>query len=142
MDEQRRNDLIEIQELFNAITKKAVLDWQGHDKTGLSLSHVMILEILQAEGEQRPSDLATVMQITTGGITSLSNRLTEKGLIVKVADQTDRRVSRLAITDRGREVLKEALLERDGMVDRLFGSLADEDIQYMKKIGKALLHTT
>ncbi|WLV24955.1 MarR family transcriptional regulator [Aciduricibacillus chroicocephali] len=142
MDEQRRKDLIEIQELFNALTKNAALDWHHHDETGLSLNQVFILELLEREGQTRPSDLASVMQITTGGITSLCQRLVEKQFIVKVADQEDRRVIRLAVTEKGKEVLKKALLARDMMVDRLFGSLEKSDIDYLKRIGKQLLRAS
>lgn len=142
LDEQRRKDLMEIQELFNAITKTAVLDWHNHDSTGLSLNQVLIMEYLADKGQTRPSDLASMMQITTGGITGLSHKLVERGFIVKVADEADRRVSRLAITESGENVLKEALHARNRMVDRLFGSLEKSDIDYLKKIGGQLLHTT
>jgi len=139
VDEQRRKDLIEIQELFNAITKSAGLDWNHHDETGLSLSQIFILEVLATEGQRRPSDLAAAMQITTGGITSLLHRLVDRGLVTKVTDDQDRRVIRLEITEVGKSVLIEALQQRDEMVDRLFGSLEDSDIHHLKKIGRKLL---
>ena len=140
MDEQRCKDLIEIQDLFNAINKNTGLDWNQHDKTGLSLSQIFILEVLASEGRRRPSDLASIMHITTGGITSLLHRLVDRDLVTKITDEQDRRVIRLEITEAGKSVLTDALHQRDQMIDRLFGSLENSDIQYLKEIGQKLLN--
>ena len=140
MEKRRKKALVEIQELFNAINKNVALDWAHHDETGLSLSHVCILEMLASEGAKRPSDLAEMLQITTGGITSLSHRLTEGSLVKKVSNEKDRRAILLEVTEKGKDVLKQALGQRENMMDRLFGSLSDTDIDYLKQIGYSLLH--
>jgi len=142
LETNRKQDLVEIQELFNALSKNAALDWGKHDETGLSLNQVFILEILANEGNKRPSDLAETLQITTGGITGLSQRLLEGALIQKVSDQHDRRVAHLEITEQGQRALQIALLQREKMMDRLFGTLSDEDIAYLLRIGRSLLDRT
>lgn len=138
MRTKRNQDLLEIQELFATISKQMALEWNQNDQTNLSLSHVLILEMLQKEGSKRPSDIALQMQVTTGGITSLTHKLVDNHYVKKVQDDHDRRVAKLEITDYGETVLAKAIVQRAAMVENLFGGLQDEDINELKRIGKQL----
>ena len=54
--------------------------------------------------ENRLTDLARVHQTSTAGMTGTADILVRHGLAVRLADDTDRRVLRLEITNKGRSL--------------------------------------
>ena len=93
----------------------------------LSSTSLSALDALDVLGPHRLSDLATRERLSQPGATALVGRLVGEGLVARSADPGDGRVSRVAITDAGRDRLAATRRERAvALCDRLT-HLTDED---------------
>lgn len=82
------------------------------------------------ERRSRHNSLATGAGFTTGGFTKIADRLTERGLTIRTACETDRRVSYLQLTDDGESLAGELTRVAAGLNRELFiGVLGQEQAQ-------------
>lgn len=81
---------------------------KDHD---LSPSELRALFLIAEKGSVTPKDVATHMQMTTGGITSISSRLVDAGLLQRIAHPNDRRSLYLELTPTGHEMM--AIIHQD-----------------------------
>ncbi|WP_164985086.1 MarR family winged helix-turn-helix transcriptional regulator [Ammoniphilus sp. CFH 90114] len=142
MNNDKKLDLQDIQQMFTALTKKGAYEWNQLNQTDLYITHVLILQLLEEKGRQRPTILAEELQITTGGITGLTNKLVKEGLIRRSMSEQDRRVIFLEITDQGKEVLTKVIKQKENLTEKLFGSLTDTDVKELKRILQLLLKSS
>ncbi len=94
---------------------------------GLLPSETAVLLVLWLAGPPhrvRPSFLAEATSQTSGGMTATLRRLTDAGLIERVPDPSDGRVSAAALTARGAEV---GLASYAAMVDWFDEALGERD---------------
>ncbi len=78
---------------------------------------------------QRPSlgDLATAEQISPPSVTRLVRDMERAGLIQRVADETDRRCTRVTITASGRRELAAIRRRKDEFLERALEALPEAD---------------
>ncbi|MDO8472704.1 MAG: MarR family winged helix-turn-helix transcriptional regulator [Dehalococcoidia bacterium] len=125
-----------VDNLFRALPlihrKLLKLDLEG---TGISRLHLPILGILWESGALPVSEVGRRLFISKPQMTSLVDRLTKLGFVVRQPDGNDRRVINIAITDQGRKSLtnlKTAI--RDSLGKRL-SVLGKEEL---KELGASL----
>ena len=74
----------------------------------VSSGQLFALALLQEQGEATSAELARLMYLTPQAMTTLLAPLREGGLIGRHEDQAHRRRLRLQLTERGRDVLRQA----------------------------------
>ncbi len=86
------------------------LDDELRDGTEVDLqTYDALLHVFEAGPDgARMTDLARAVVLTKAGLTSLVDRLESRGLVARRADPTDRRVSRIVLTDEGVAVFRAA----------------------------------
>ena len=93
------------------------------DRGGFSSAALSTLDTLDRLGPQRISDLAARERISQPGMTGLITRLADDGLVQRVQDPADGRVTRASLTDPGRARIDGLRAERQdqlaGLVERL-----------------------
>jgi len=116
------------------------MEWNRLNPTDLSYSEYNVLAYLNNEGPKQAKDLVQNLQITSGGITAICNKLIEKGLLTrKREDQRDRRAVSLAITDAGRVTAdKLESITKKGQME-LFSNLSIAEIAIINEIYKKLV---
>jgi DNA-binding MarR family transcriptional regulator len=67
------------------------LDQAVADRFGLNRTDMRCVDILGREGPMQPKELAEAMGFTTGGITTVIDRLEESGYAIRRQDRSDRR---------------------------------------------------
>jgi DNA-binding MarR family transcriptional regulator len=67
------------------------LDEAVADRYGLNRADMRCVDMLRRRGPMQPKDLAEAMGYTTGGITTVIDRLEEAGYAVRLPDRYDRR---------------------------------------------------
>ncbi len=83
----------------------------------------------------RMSDLAQNVVLSKSGLTTLVDRLQERGLLQRIPDPHDRRVTRLTLTDRGIEIFKAAAKVHLAGIQRHFiDRLADEEAKVIAEV--------
>ena len=67
------------------------LDQAAADRYGLNRTDMRALDIISAAGPLAPTDLARLLGFTTGGVTTVLDRLEHAGYIRRTPDPADRR---------------------------------------------------
>jgi DNA-binding MarR family transcriptional regulator len=67
------------------------LDQAAADRHGINRTDMRCVEILRRLGPMQPKDLAEAMGYTTGGITTVIDRLEDSGYAIRQPDHYDRR---------------------------------------------------
>jgi DNA-binding MarR family transcriptional regulator len=94
---------------------------------GVSFTEVGVLRAVSTE-PRRITDLALAEGVTQPAITSLVNRLGERGWVVREADPCDRRVVRVTITPAGQQAVERLRAEYRALLHDGMAALAPEDI--------------
>jgi DNA-binding MarR family transcriptional regulator len=78
----------------------------------VTLPQYRVLVVLEGRGPQRPTDLATELDVAPSSITRLCDRLVKKGLVKRTARPANRRELTIAITRAGSEVVGAVMAAR------------------------------
>lgn len=134
MNELKREQLTALFETMTNLERKMANEWNSHNKLGFSKSHILILAFLHTEGPKRPSAIAEKLKVTTGGVTVLTTKLLNAGLIEKTQNEADRRASQIHITEAGIEILERSRQQVENLFDHLFGMLTKDEIDILHSI--------
>ncbi|TCP29217.1 DNA-binding MarR family transcriptional regulator [Scopulibacillus darangshiensis] len=134
-----RSSLMELEKVFGKVMKKMENTWQKNANRKFTRSHVRVLYILKAEGPKRASYLANHLDITSGGITGITDKLVKEGYVHRKRDENDRRVVFFSITDKGETALEEMEAFRKRFMEDFFNGLSEEDIRNLIQIYKKIL---
>ncbi|MFH7340330.1 MarR family winged helix-turn-helix transcriptional regulator [Streptomyces sp. KHY 26] len=97
------------------------------DHRDLSFTAASTLARLEREGPVRLTLLAAAEGVAQPSMTQLVQRLERQDLVMRVGDAVDGRVTLIAISDAGREVLAARRRSRDARLAELMAALPDDD---------------
>jgi DNA-binding MarR family transcriptional regulator len=100
------------------------------DDVGLNEGEVNVLAALRRAGppyELTPTELYRGLLLSSGAMTNRLDRLEEAGLVRRTPDDTDRRRTRVALTERGRATIDAAMDAHVRGLDDLLGFLDDAE---------------
>jgi len=101
----------------------------------ITLPQFLILDSLDKKGECKMSELAQFMGVTTPAMTGIVNRLVKYAYTKRVFDPQDRRIIKIRLTPKGKELVKKINQERRKMIIDIFGKLsAVERENYLKTL--------
>lgn len=134
-------DLSALAHMHRQIIKRYEAAWNKlYSKDELTLHQSDLLLRLAEDGAQKSSDLAQHLGISLGGMTYLSDKLAECGLIERIRDGEDRRVVMLSITDKGRERIESIQAFRQQLIRRTLNGIYHEDLKSMGRIYSVILN--
>ena len=105
---------------------KAFRSWL---KGSLSLVHLHVLTILEAEGPIAMSRLADMLDVSVASATGIVSRMEERGLVERRHDEEDRRVVLVVPTEAGASVFREMLEQRGEHLRAVLGQVAEVDLK-------------
>jgi MarR family transcriptional regulator, organic hydroperoxide resistance regulator len=73
-------------------------------QVGLTGPQVTAIKVLENFGELSLTDLSARMSATNSTVTGIADRMERDGLVERIRSETDRRVVRIRLTERGREL--------------------------------------
>ena len=115
-----------------AILKYA--DAHLYRKARLSISKLIVMRALATnKGVMTPSELAKWTQTERHNVTTLIERMKRDGLIRTERNPRDRRFVNVSLTDKGREVLMQAMLVAREIVDQVMSSIGEDDALLLEK---------
>ena len=94
---------------------------------GLHVGQNFILEQLWQEDSLTPGELARRIGVETPTVTRAAQRLETAGLVRRVRDQTDARLVRVQLTDRGRALEQELPRRLDRVYQRALRGMSPEE---------------
>jgi DNA-binding MarR family transcriptional regulator len=134
-----RCDLIETEELFRNVMRMGKLQWQQVSDSGLSRTAIATLYLLEQRGELKATEIAELLQVTSGAVTGIVDHLIEDGFVERDRDVADRRVVIMKIAPEGRSFLESLIVARQQFIERVFIGLDQEDMDHIKRIFKVIL---
>lgn len=89
-------------------------------QTDLCFADFACLEALLHKGPMPVNEIGRVIQRTSGSMTALVDRLSQRGLLQRVPDARDRRVQRIELTSPGRDLIESAFEAHQQRLEQLF----------------------
>ena len=93
--------------------------------TGLTPSQLIVLNMVDHLGDATPTDLARNASLTLATMTTLVDKLEDRGFITRRRDEADRRRMLIRITKAGKKTLAESPDALQQQFQKRFESLAD-----------------
>ena len=93
----------------------------------ITLPQFMVLNFLAHSGESKMKDLAGFMHVTTAAMTGIVERLVRDGYVKRLYDPEDRRIIRVDLTTKGKELLFKIRQQRRRLVIKVFSKISDRD---------------
>jgi DNA-binding MarR family transcriptional regulator len=128
MDRAKLKDEL-LDEMFANAPGKALLLMRHWPGGAPSLVHLNVMMILGADGAQTMSQLAEALDVSQASATGIVDRMEQRGLIARQGDPDDRRVTKVDLTDRGRQAIERLGAERRDRLGKLLDELTDDELQ-------------
>jgi DNA-binding MarR family transcriptional regulator len=126
---------VTLRTVFRSIRKEMNTLFGEH----LTSTEYHVLEKLHREGTLRISELAQHFDVSLSHITSLTDQLENKGMVVRKRSEQDRRAVELHITDAGRRQVDLLQRKKDEYFRKKFSSLSAEEIQTLTGLLKKIV---
>lgn len=107
------------------------------EKHGITPGEFGVLDTLYHKGPMRLGELQHRVLVTSGGISYLTDRLEQRGLVERREYAPDRRTKEVALTPEGEALMRRIFPEHTAIIER---ALADVDPE-VKQAAVALLRT-
>ncbi|WP_225744177.1 MarR family winged helix-turn-helix transcriptional regulator [Marinilactibacillus sp. Marseille-P9653] len=103
---------------------------------GLNATEFTVMEYLYNRGKQPIQMIGKKILLASSSITYVIDRLEEKGLVQRVADVKDRRVTFAELTDEGQQKMTEIFPQHAETIEKLFKELSDSDLNKLRALLK------
>lgn len=97
-------------------------------KGSLSLIHLHVLTVLEADGALPMSHLAETLDVSVASATGIVGRMEERGLVERSHGETDRRVVLVRPTEAGIAIFRDMTEHRRQSLAHLFTRLTDAEL--------------
>jgi len=106
---------------------------------GLNATEFTVLELLYSKGRQPIQRIGQQVLLASSSITYVVDQLEEKQFVIRVADQTDRRVTYCELTDEGEKLMNEIFPRHAEKIAELFAACSRDEVlalqTTLKKVG-------
>ncbi|TBL80000.1 MarR family winged helix-turn-helix transcriptional regulator [Paenibacillus thalictri] len=123
-----------LERMQRRIHRKFLSEWNAISPMKLTIHQAIVLQTLARGGLHTVTELADIVCISCGGLTILCDKLEEKGLVVRVRDETDRRLVNMQITDQGRKLVQSIVGLKGELVERMLDGLSTQDMSTLDSI--------
>lgn len=128
---------------FNSMTQlvsSSIMKFKGDESIGKL--ELKILYNLSKEKEFNMSELAKLLNVVMSAVTGTADRLIKKDLVIRERDQDDRRIVRIRLTEKGKNIAKAYGLQQIELIKNVMMILSskeqDEFIRLLEKITNSL----
>jgi len=124
-----------LQLLHKMIYKRTSDLWNDVSTYKLNRQQAKLLIHMHREGGKlKLSELAESICITAGGLTLMSDRLVEKGLVIRARDESDRRIVYLELSEDGERAVAECIEITRKLTNQLIRGLGEQELEQLEKI--------
>lgn len=123
---KRTNDLLE---------KSVKKDVRKH---GLNISEFAVMELLYNKGPQPINRIQERILIANSSTTYVLDKLQEKGYIVRLRDEHDKRSMKVELTEQGQALIGDIFPSHANLLSSLFDELSDEELSEFRNMLKKI----
>lgn len=88
-----------------------------------------LLSLLSENEGITSHELAELLDVRPSSLSEMMSKLTEEELIVRTADENDKRVSHISLSNKGKSLLSEIETEREENAERITACFSDEELE-------------
>jgi len=130
IDEEKLNRMVDDLYLFFPLFRKKLFKYKKNlMQKKIPHSYYHILKVLKKQGELPMSEIGRLVYISKSNMTSLIDKLVEEGLVERLPDKNDRRVINIALTDKGKDLLRNWRKHSNNEIKMNLSTLSDEDLE-------------
>ncbi len=96
--------------------------------------HFKYLREIDKHGSMTMSELAEAFHLSKPSITEMIRKFEESNMIIRKRCSDDGRVYNIVLTDHGKLLANTNVLESDKALEKIFGSLDQEELTLLKKL--------
>jgi DNA-binding MarR family transcriptional regulator len=133
MDE-RKELIIEFTRSFRYLVRKVRQDFAVEFQEFIPYSEFTVLRTLEDDKTLRVSDVAKRLNSTNSYVTLTSDKLVQKGYIIRERNDQDRRSVYLTLTDKGYKLVKEMDEVVYDYYNKTFSDISNEDMMQVISI--------
>src|SRR3954452_12027084 len=108
--------------------RERMLAFRSWLKGSLSLIHLHVLTVLEADGPLPMSRLADMLDVSVASTTGIVGRMEERGLVERSHGETDRRVVLVKPTPAGIAIFRDMTEHRRQQLTALYTRLTDDEL--------------
>lgn len=120
---------------FARLLGMIVKDYQTHMEEelapALTTSQLAVLEVLEREGNLKPSELIPFLSTTPAAVTMLLDRMERGELIRRDRDEGDRRIVWVSITDKGKREAERGVQVRNEYLSQVLDRISTHNQQLL-----------
>ncbi len=105
---------------------------------GLADTDFRVLEALLHKGPLPVNVIGPKVHLNPGSISVAVDRLHTRGLVLRIEDETDRRVRTVSLTPTGRRIIAEAYQQHAALIHELFAPLTPPEKAELERLLKTL----
>lgn len=83
----------------------------------------VLIYLYRADETVTAGMISQVMHVTTGRVTVLIQKMSEKGLVIRRKSQKDARVTEIRITEKGRQIVEDMEHQRTAQMEQLIDTI-------------------
>lgn len=123
-----KNEKIELVEMLFQVSRlmKGEMSY-SNNFVHLSILQIQTLIFLNKNKKVSMSDIASNFRIELSSATSLLNKLHQQRLVMRLEDDEDRRLVLISLTEKGKSLLKEAMLQRRKKIEKILSYLSAKE---------------
>ncbi len=120
-------EIVKVSELINKVGE------EGYKKFKLTQVQFKVLYYLYLCGDEgsTSSTLSKKLEVKKPSVTTLIDRMTSKGIVMRQENKNDRRYTKVIITEDGKKILAEILPDKENFVASLLDVLPEEEMQIL-----------
>jgi DNA-binding MarR family transcriptional regulator len=128
----KEDDIQVIFELLLKLQRPSVEKaWHHH---GLSHAQAGMLYLLSRRQPSSVKQTADFLGVSKSAVSQLAEPLIENGLLIRLADEKDRRIARLSISAKGSKLMKQLARQKMDGLRAAIGSLDKEEINDLRRL--------
>lgn len=93
-----------------------------------------LLNLLAKEDGLTNAQIAEALDIKPSSVTAQVRRLEEMKLIKRETDETDKRMSRIFLTEEGKKQIEKQVRDHDDFSEKIFDSLSKEELKQLESL--------
>jgi len=120
-------------------------DWHEHSVAGCTPSEIKVLFCVAKSMKQNNSiitvsEISKILRVTSPTVTQILKKLEVNGFVERHADEIDRRVVRITLTEKGQDIARQAREEFHASLDGLIDYLGDEQSNQLADLLSKVSH--
>ncbi|WP_238533133.1 MarR family winged helix-turn-helix transcriptional regulator [Bacillus methanolicus] len=124
----KQSQMVELEKLLRTVYRKLRQEINTIIGREVSLNEFMVLKYLYFSDHAKASDLSKELNVSASHITSVTDSLVKKGLIIRRRSDQDRRIVEMVLTDSGKLLVQDLEEKKSAYLQSKFSQFSEREL--------------